>query len=680
MNKLPFPAGMEIENFKCFGQRVTVPLAPITLLYGENSAGKSAIIQLLCMLRHTLDLGSNDPILVSRDANGLVDLGRYSDYVHDHDPELNVSVSFLSPQGYARGFTAGYDRTRDIVVPRYWTIRGPRGEYILHSHRDSLIPEPEGIIYTDVPCNHGEFLCECASKHPDLVLEGIKKTIQLLVLQQADPKGSVSMPPWDEEPFRSAYAQMEQQYKACIDLMRGAPSADDLRLITQLVSYRLYARNDGGEPRAWRPSLVAAQDIALPMLENWLLIGASNVMLAVTTDQVGYDEWSSTWGLAVREPSESKFKGRALQVHNARLHFDVPMYEAIEANLVDDNTEYAMPKEESYTNSLVFVSATQVTANIPACVIWDGFTFVDRFLYPNEAALAVLAAVPTVFPTDTLRFEHFRARRGFDPGQIRHNAPTWPGYVHLGSREEGHCQSEFTDLAEDLNYPVGVNWVTRFISIGPLRQEPARWYEVYDPPRIGVGRKGEHTAEYLRQNPDLQEPLNTWLHRLGIDYKVGVETVVPMERMPALGILKLTDLRRDNPVVTTIADVGMGISQVLPIVAECLCEKEKWIGIEQPELHIHPRLQAELGTLFVESYKQQGNHFLIETHSEHLLLRLQRLIRRGQLTADDVAVLYVSRAEDGSTVQRLRLDESGEFIDDWPGGFFEEGYNEIFGD
>jgi len=101
--------------------------------------------------------------------------------------------------------------------------------------------------------------------------------------------------------------------------------------------------------------------------------------------------------------------------------------------------------------------------------------------------------------------------------------------------------------------------------------------------------------------------------------------------------------------------------------------------IEEPELHIHPRLQAELGSLFVDAIQEKGHQIIAETHSEHLMLRIQRLIRSKKLSPQDVCVLYVSRDASGSSVQQLRLDEDGEFLDEWPGGFFEESFNEMFG-
>lgn len=158
-------------------------------------------------------------------------------------------------------------------------------------------------------------------------------------------------------------------------------------------------------------------------------------------------------------------------------------------------------------------------------------------------------------------------------------------------------------------------------------------------------------------------------------------------------------LHRDSNVRHSFRDVGYGISQVIPIVAQCFAFENVTLCIEQPELHIHPRLQAELADLFIaatldswesDAYSMDmdsenlrdipNNQFIIETHSEHLLLRLQRRIREGVISNDDVSVLYVDSKADGtSTIQTLRLDTDGSFLDEWPGGFFEERFNEMFG-
>jgi len=148
--------------------------------------------------------------------------------------------------------------------------------------------------------------------------------------------------------------------------------------------------------------------------------------------------------------------------------------------------------------------------------------------------------------------------------------------------------------------------------------------------------------------------------------------------MGDVAVLVLTDQR--NNLAVSPGDVGFGISQLLPIVVQTQIGRKNVICIEQPEIHVHPRLQSEIADLLVASTEgRHSNQLIVETHSEHIMLRVQRLIRSGAVARDRVAVLYVDTDDDGSaSVVRLRLAEDGSFIDEWPQGFFEERFDEMF--
>ena len=135
-------------------------------------------------------------------------------------------------------------------------------------------------------------------------------------------------------------------------------------------------------------------------------------------------------------------------------------------------------------------------------------------------------------------------------------------------------------------------------------------------------------------------------------------------------------------------EIGTGISQVLPVVVVASVRWTPLVAIEQPELHIHPALQVQLGDLFI-TQSSDGKFFLIETHSEHLLLRILRRIRETaerkaskefKLLPNQVAVYYVESENGITQANRIGLDENGRFTDRWPHGFFEEREKEYFGE
>jgi predicted ATPase len=193
-----------------------------------------------------------------------------------------------------------------------------------------------------------------------------------------------------------------------------------------------------------------------------------------------------------------------------------------------------------------------------------------------------------------------------------------------------------------------------------------------------VGKSGKMLPDVLFKNSELLKQVNEQFERFKLGYELKVSSFSDeTSETSDLFALRLVD--KDTGVNVSIQDVGFGISQVLPIIVQSMLSRNSTLLIEQPEIHIHPRLQAELGSLLAECIKPPfENQFIIETHSEHLMLRLQKLIRKGELKPEDISVIYVDRGTEGSKCLHLRLDEEGDFIDEWPGGFFEEDFNEIF--
>ena len=170
----------------------------------------------------------------------------------------------------------------------------------------------------------------------------------------------------------------------------------------------------------------------------------------------------------------------------------------------------------------------------------------------------------------------------------------------------------------------------------------------------------------------------------------------------------------------SLADVGYGISQVLPIVITSVLSRNTIITIEQPELHLHPKLQANLADLFIKSASTRNNNFILETHSEHIILRLKRRQkeapknigksepvekmafgdhlppRRGgesrRFAGYDnfglakwisirnsvmISVIDTPKNKSESKFSKITLNSDGEFDNIWPGDFFPERYDEL---
>ena len=225
--------------------------------------------------------------------------------------------------------------------------------------------------------------------------------------------------------------------------------------------------------------------------------------------------------------------------------------------------------------------------------------------------------------------------------------------------------------------------------IGPAREQPERIYRLSSGGKDSAGIKGEYTPHVIYQNPEVKREVNHWIREFEIPYELDVkkeagDIYITGERL----FVELIDTRTDTRV--SLADVGFGISCVLPIIVEGVASPEgSIICVEQPELHLHPRLQAHLANLMVSTSADESGkrkQWIVETHSELLQLRLSALIATKEddfeIEAKDVSVIFVNppdKEDDsrGSTIKDLKALDDGELGEDWPPGFFDESTEEM---
>lgn len=222
--------------------------------------------------------------------------------------------------------------------------------------------------------------------------------------------------------------------------------------------------------------------------------------------------------------------------------------------------------------------------------------------------------------------------------------------------------------------------ISRTDYLGPARIAPSRTYLFTGERSRRIGISGENLTSILAtksrqrdriKEQSIQEMTNMWLQTA----EMAKEAVlVPLsDRHFEIRIQNFFTKEDQN-----IADVGYGHSQVLPfLVGGFALPAESAYFVEQPELHLHPKAQAELGEYLLQLYKRSVQT-LIETHSEHLILRLQQHVAAGQIDPDDIRILYVGNAERDDEghpfeeITRIGLNRAGQFTTPWPKGFFPE--------
>ena len=226
----------------------------------------------------------------------------------------------------------------------------------------------------------------------------------------------------------------------------------------------------------------------------------------------------------------------------------------------------------------------------------------------------------------------------------------------------------------------------RVFYLGPLREYPKRRYVWTRSRPSDVGPRGEHAIEailaatereairnlapYKRKKP-FQEMIAYWLREMGLVESFSVEEI-----KEGSGLFQAKVRVRKGAPEVLLTEVGFGVSQVLPVLTLLYYVDEgSTVILEQPEIHLHPLAQAGLADAVVAAAKRRNVQVIVESHSEHFLLRLQRRLAEGSLASDEIKLYFCDIGKGEPKLVGLDLDIFGN-VRNWPQNFFGNAFGE----
>ncbi len=279
--------------------------------------------------------------------------------------------------------------------------------------------------------------------------------------------------------------------------------------------------------------------------------------------------------------------------------------------------------------------------------------------------------------------------KGYDPKRIQGRPWPLPAPVKCyGFPDEATGYYQNTGFLPDFTLALE-NLFSQMSYLGPLREYPRPRYVWAGERPTDVGRRGEHAVAALlaaraeemksgrgvgkrRRYKPIEQRIAEWLSKMDL---IQSFKLMPIAKNRQEYEVRVKKMRTSTEVLIT--DVGFGVSQILPVLVLCYYAPEKsTIILEQPEIHLHPSVQADLADVLIDVVKERNVQVIVESHSEHLLRRLQRRIAEAAITADMTALYFCRTTDSASIADRLNVDEDGN-ITNWPIGFFGDELGEL---
>lgn len=581
---------LTLTNFRSFKEAQTIEIAPITLLFGPNSVGKSSVLMALFYLQQIIEKGQCNPQRLEALGNKLV--------------------------GGFKNLVNGRDLSKSIVIRVDYDKKGAIGS----TYAKSL-----------------ELLSESSTLHD----------VSLLLQDQAAATEQVGLEfviSWSKLQ-KTAYIQKLRVWlnddficeTACDEGLKNS-------LITQLnLSHALLLPSDHDE---WLERMLTESDEAI---------------------------WSGWFNsdIPLNESSE-RFNDNGLK---SKLHAELKNNKMFGFKGVSG----ALPQPNKLLETTISHDDTVVTAIINEALS-------EILVSPLDNLLSIMNDSVCIGPLRCIPDSSYQPSQYPRQGDWYDGKACWDELSSPYLLRDAKI-NEWISEKDKLNLGYQLVYVTRDSETRYVKSS-LDFERFEDVMAINDAVQGQLVATLSKENLNLnpeseQTPISMEYieeHRknndIYSDFYVGQE-------IDKTSYVSLWDIRNQIPVTTS--DIGVGISQLLPLIVASQDERKGIVACEQPELHIHPRVQVVLGDLLLESCNEKS--YLIETHSEHIILRILRRIRESHkvvdalffpINQDEVSIVYLQSTSEGVVTSKLEITDDGDFKHAWPDGFFDERDEELF--
>ena len=638
---------ISLTNFRSFKETQVIDLAPVTLMFGPNSAGKSSVFSALFFIQQVLDKKQCDPMYI--DALNKKYVGGFKNLVHKRNLDSTIKIkikyelgndqrksySYLYPLiekeldiklespiekalSISTEFEIAWSKSKKTAYVKTYTVEFDDSKIASIEYKEKSKPLINFLNYIHpllLPKNHNEWLKSEENDnnpvHPYNRLEIYGQDVKDNNTKEANKE---LMEQVDMNKFTNGLTVAEIQNSELND-------AEHKFLIRILLSFKALCEQGEIDHKEFEKYINS--EIPLELSFTQTLVG-DEFYVSKLHELIHAYEWCEDSYITVKDIHEYDF------LHNPIEVFD---------------TNCALPPlGRKLFNSL------------------------DLDDIKKSEIVSELLSDVLVSPLDHL-LEHLKNSISIGPIRKIIDANYQPlPYIEQKDWFDGSAAWSYLEKA-DLNILKKINtWMSDEdklnLGYGIALKEVQSTIKTFD-----INKADSKTNEDNKLEIKAHDDSDFISSNEGEEEKTYHYTIID----------------KFNQISVTPSEVGTGVSQLMPLIIAAVSQESGIVACEQPELHLHPRIQVAIADLLTQNIGKVN--YLIETHSEHLILRLLKRIRQHTdkelpegldfIQKNDVAIIYLEPTENGVIANNIGIDEDGEFTENWPHGFFSERRQEL---